>query len=74
MVALQICQGLQDLGWIEPLSDREPGFKDDFVLYIPGPVSLTLNKIETNNCRVADAGQLAVVTMKKKYYIIHFNI
>jgi hypothetical protein len=38
MVALQICQGLQDLGWIEPLSDREADFKDDFVLYIPGPV------------------------------------
>lgn len=38
-VALQICQGLQDLGWIEPLSTKEPAFKDDFFLYIPGPVS-----------------------------------
>ncbi|CAB3993712.1 1-phosphatidylinositol 3-phosphate 5-kinase-like isoform X3, partial [Paramuricea clavata] len=36
-VALQICQGLQDLGWIEPLNTREPAFKDDISLYIPGP-------------------------------------
>lgn len=38
--AQQICQGLQDFGWIEPLVNaRESGFKDDVVLYIPGPVS-----------------------------------
>ena len=41
-VAVQICQGLLDLGWIEPLNVAGPDFRDDFMLYIPGPVSLNL--------------------------------
>ena len=41
-VAVQICQGLLDLGWIEPLNVTDPDFRDDFMLYIPGPVSLSL--------------------------------
>ena len=40
-MALHICRGLLDLGWIEPL-DGEQDFKDDFALYIPGPVSMNV--------------------------------
>ena len=40
-MALHICRGLLDLGWIEPL-DGEQDFKDDFALYIPGPVSMSV--------------------------------
>ncbi|XP_028393496.1 1-phosphatidylinositol 3-phosphate 5-kinase-like isoform X2 [Dendronephthya gigantea] len=36
-VALHICRGLLDLGWIEPLDGEQEDFKDDFVVYIPGP-------------------------------------